>query len=173
MLPGVLYLTGAVTTVAPQTGLVSVLAPWIGGASGVPVAISPPGYTSPLAVWMGGASGSPVIPIQAGFVSPLGLWFGGISGFPEAPPPPQPLVGGKQHKKYEKPKEIPVESSHLQTVVFNKDTGEMKIKFKTGETYSYTNVPQKDFDKLVKAKSHGKFLHKNIKGKYSYNKIGF
>lgn len=45
------------------------------------------------------------------------------------------------------------------------------IKFKGGGIYIYKGVPEKMYEKFLKAKSKGKFFFKNIKGKFEFEKI--
>lgn len=47
----------------------------------------------------------------------------------------------------------------------------LRIKFKGGSLYDYTDVPEKVYKQMIEADSLGKYLFKNIKGKFKYKKI--
>lgn len=64
---------------------------------------------------------------------------------------------------------LDVVSSDINQVSY--DEGDLKIKFNTGSTYQYNKVSPKVVEGFVAAKSPGKYLHDNVKGKYSYIKI--
>lgn len=49
--------------------------------------------------------------------------------------------------------------------------GEMKISFKGGQQYRYSDVPLEEFHSLCEAESGGKFFHSNVRGKYTTEKI--
>lgn len=71
----------------------------------------------------------------------------------------------------QEPKRIKVKSTNLKSVVFDKDSNELIVKFKNNEEYSYANVPKKAFDRLLNADSKGKHFHNKMKGKYLHRKI--
>ena len=62
-----------------------------------------------------------------------------------------------------------VESSNIESIGY--DEGNLYVKFHNGGTYQYSNVPEDIYFQFLNAESKGKFLHANIKGKYSYSKI--
>src|SRR6266576_490711 len=64
---------------------------------------------------------------------------------------------------------LDVVSSDINRVSY--DDGDLKVKFKTGSTYQYNQVSPRVVEGFVSAKSPGKYLHNNVKGKYSYIKI--
>ncbi|MCL2629649.1 MAG: KTSC domain-containing protein [Alphaproteobacteria bacterium] len=64
---------------------------------------------------------------------------------------------------------IPVESSNLKSVGF--DSGVLVIEFKSGSIYEYSDVPANVHSELMKAKSKGKYFHKNIKNTYEFKRI--
>ena len=47
----------------------------------------------------------------------------------------------------------------------------LEIAFNSGGIYQYYNVPQNEYNGLMSANSHGKYLHRNIKGRYSYKRV--
>lgn len=62
-----------------------------------------------------------------------------------------------------------VASSNIDAIGYEKGT--MHIRFHSGSTYAYYNVPANLYNDLMKAASHGKYFHANIKGKYGDTKI--
>lgn len=83
-------------------------------------------------------------------------------------PPDVTTFAGKywKVKPYVAPKAIQVESSTISEVAYDKASNELKVKFNSGREYNYTNISEKKVKGLIKAKSSGKYLHNNIKGKY-------
>lgn len=63
----------------------------------------------------------------------------------------------------------PVNSSDISSVGY--ESGTLYIKFNSGGTYSYSNVPESVYRELMNASSHGKYFHANIKNVYSYRRI--
>jgi hypothetical protein len=44
----------------------------------------------------------------------------------------------------------------------------LEIGFKSGQTYTYFNVPEKVFDAMQAAPSKGQFVTEHVKGKYEF-----
>lgn len=63
-----------------------------------------------------------------------------------------------------------VNSSDIASVGY--ENGTLYIKFNSGGTYSYSNVPESVYRNLMNASSHGKFFQANIKNVYPYRRIG-
>ena len=63
-----------------------------------------------------------------------------------------------------------VRSSTIDSVGYDEPTKTMKVKFKSGGTYSYAGVPKDEHDRLVTASSVGSHFHKHIKSKYKGTK---
>lgn len=61
------------------------------------------------------------------------------------------------------------ESSTINSI--DHDGNKLIVEFKSGGTYHYSDVPTDIFEQMKSASSKGKFLHANIKGKYSHAKI--
>lgn len=49
--------------------------------------------------------------------------------------------------------------------------GQLYIRFKSGVSYSYENVPYDYFDALQKVESAGRMFHRLIRGKFRYTKL--
>jgi hypothetical protein len=64
----------------------------------------------------------------------------------------------------------PVNSSDIASIGYENET--LHIRFHSGGLYSYSNVPTYLYEGLMSASSHGSYFNANIKGKYSYAKIG-
>jgi SNF2 family DNA or RNA helicase len=68
---------------------------------------------------------------------------------------------------------VPLKSSNVSMVGYDKKDKTLEVKFHNGGEYKYNKVPKALYRRLLKAKSPGKFLHKHIKkdNKYSYERI--
>ena len=66
-------------------------------------------------------------------------------------------------------KRISVNSSNLVSVGYEHNV--LEIEFHNGSVYQYCSVPESEYDGLMNASSHGKYLDQNIKGKYRYTQI--
>ena len=67
-------------------------------------------------------------------------------------------------------KTIPVESTMIESIVYNTQENVLVIDFKNGTKYTYENVPLNEVENLETAQSKGKYLNENIKGKYTFTK---
>lgn len=65
----------------------------------------------------------------------------------------------------------PVTSSNLKSVGYDPESAMLEIEFHDGSIYQYSGVPQDVYKALMAAASLGSFLHKHIRGKYSYHKV--
>jgi hypothetical protein len=54
---------------------------------------------------------------------------------------------------------------------FNPETGSLRVTFISGTVYEYKDVPAKIFERMKNSVSKGKFLNRNIKGKFLFEKI--
>lgn len=64
----------------------------------------------------------------------------------------------------------PVVSSNVDSIGYENET--LYVRFKNGSLYLYENVPSYQYDALMSASSKGSYLAQNIKGHYSYARIG-
>lgn len=85
-------------------------------------------------------------------------------------------TGGKRwvtelETKKKKLKAVPLESSTIKEITHDKDSNELVVKFKSDRVYHYRDVHSKRVKGLLKTKSPGGYLHKNIKGKYLTTRI--
>ena len=65
---------------------------------------------------------------------------------------------------------IPVKSSNIASAAYDEATKSMEVRFKSGGTYTYAEVPKHVYDGFMSADSHGSFLAAHVKGKYSHAK---
>ena len=65
----------------------------------------------------------------------------------------------------------PVSSSNVDAVGFSAETGELRVRFKHGGTYSYSGVTPEKYQALMAAPSIGKHVHTHIKGAHAHAKV--
>lgn len=65
----------------------------------------------------------------------------------------------------------PVNSSNIAAIGYDEDTQILEIEFMDGSVYQYSGVPPSEHDGIMNADSKGKYLHANIKKRYSYVKL--
>jgi KTSC domain len=65
----------------------------------------------------------------------------------------------------------PVNSSNIAAIGYDEDTQILEIEFTDGSVYQYSGVPPSEHDGIMIADSKGKYLHANIKKRYSYVKL--
>ena len=61
-------------------------------------------------------------------------------------------------------------SSLIETAGYDQQKKEMVVKFKTGGTYIYSQIPRDLFNAFLDAESPGKFFHSNIRHKFDARK---
>lgn len=59
-----------------------------------------------------------------------------------------------------------VKSSAISAIGYNRKNRELAVKFNSGHTYMYANVPKGIFTKMRKAESVGKFFHEHVFGRF-------
>ena len=65
-----------------------------------------------------------------------------------------------------------VESSNIEAIGYDLETGTLMIRFKSGAIYEYYDVPQFEFDALIASESKGKYANANIYKTYRQQKVG-
>lgn len=63
-----------------------------------------------------------------------------------------------------------VKSSNIKGV--SRTGNDLLVKFNSGAIYEYKDVPEEVFDALLSAESVGKYFNKEIKGKFTFRKLG-
>jgi hypothetical protein len=64
-----------------------------------------------------------------------------------------------------------VDSSMLLAVGYDEGTREMRVIFKTGDTYRYLNVPKPVYSELLKAESKGAYLKTHVIDVYPHRRV--
>lgn len=64
----------------------------------------------------------------------------------------------------------PVSSSNIAAIGYDENTQTLEVEFKDGSVYSYTGVPSGEYEGFRSSDSMGKYLHANIKNRYSFFK---
>lgn len=67
---------------------------------------------------------------------------------------------------------IPVSSSDIRAIGYDKATAVLVVAFHSGGIYQYFDVPDNVYTAFLSAGSKGQFLHQHIKYNYRYQKIG-
>lgn len=65
----------------------------------------------------------------------------------------------------------PVSSSNISAIGYDVDSQMLEVEFNNGSVYQYTGVPESEYEGLMGADSKGKYLHANIKSRYSHMKL--
>lgn len=63
-----------------------------------------------------------------------------------------------------------VTSSNLRSVGYDPPTETLEIEFVNGSVYQYNRVPERIYLGLMNADSKGRYHHRNIVGRYRYQK---
>ena len=66
---------------------------------------------------------------------------------------------------------VPVMSSNLKSVGYDRESQILEIEFLNGAIYQYYGVSPTTYSGLMEAPSHGKFVHSHIKGVYRHQRI--
>ena len=64
-----------------------------------------------------------------------------------------------------------VDSSNIERIGYDSNSGTLRIEFKSNRTYDYSNVPENVFNELRNASSVGGYHARNIKNFYPYIEI--
>ena len=64
-----------------------------------------------------------------------------------------------------------VDSSMLVAVGYDDELREMRVIFKTGDTYSYRNVPQSVYQELLKSESRGAYMKTHVIDVYPARRV--
>lgn len=65
----------------------------------------------------------------------------------------------------------PVDSSNLVSVGYEPNSVTLEIEFKGGSVYQYFDVPETEWESLMRASSHGTYFNAHIKYNYRYTKL--
>ena len=64
-----------------------------------------------------------------------------------------------------------VESEMLKLVGYDAKRRILEVVFNSGDRYQYKSVPLTEYEGLMNAESIGQYMHKNIIGRYDYQRI--
>ncbi len=64
-----------------------------------------------------------------------------------------------------------VDSSHIHSLGFDSETGEMTVQFHSGGAYRYSGVEESTFNELLNHPSPGTYFHANVRGQYKHRKV--
>jgi hypothetical protein len=65
----------------------------------------------------------------------------------------------------------PVESEMLRLVGYDAKLRILEVVFNSGDRYRYNGVPPSKYEALMNAESIGQYMHKNIIGRYDYERV--
>ena len=64
-----------------------------------------------------------------------------------------------------------VKSSNIKSIGYERTSKTLEIEFHSGGLYEYAEVPEPVHEGLMKAESHGSYLHQHIRDKYRFRKV--
>jgi hypothetical protein len=64
-----------------------------------------------------------------------------------------------------------VQSSNIRSIGYDMENETLEIQFNDGSIYHYFEVPLYEYDGIMEASSHGKYLAQHIKDSYRYERI--
>ena len=67
-------------------------------------------------------------------------------------------------------KRIPVDSSNIAAVGYDKEAHILEIEFHHGAVYQYFDVPENVYEELMSSAAKGSYFMNEVKEKYNYNK---
>jgi hypothetical protein len=62
----------------------------------------------------------------------------------------------------------PVASSMIGAVAYDDERRDLHVRFASGQTYTYADVPREVFEALLAAESAGRYLNASVKGRYAH-----
>jgi hypothetical protein len=65
----------------------------------------------------------------------------------------------------------PVESKHIAAVGYDANTRTLTVRFKSGGTYTYHDVPEQLYEEMLDAPSIGQFHSLQIRGRFEHNRL--
>lgn len=65
----------------------------------------------------------------------------------------------------------PVDSSNLDSVGYDVSTSTLRIKFHSGSSYDYYDVPERVYEDLLGAASVTKYFNAHVKWEFNYSKL--
>jgi len=65
----------------------------------------------------------------------------------------------------------PVSSSNVSSIGYDADSQTLEVEFNNGAVYQYSGVPEHEYHGIMNSDSKGKYLHSNVKNRYSFSKL--
>lgn len=65
----------------------------------------------------------------------------------------------------------PVVSSNIRSVGYDPTSSILEVEFNSGSIYQYLDVPENEYEGLMNAASKGRYINRNIKGRYENIKV--
>lgn len=66
---------------------------------------------------------------------------------------------------------VAVSSSNISAIGYDADSEILEVEFTNGAVYAYSGVRSGEYEGFMNADSKGKYLHANIKNRYSVTKL--
>jgi hypothetical protein len=66
------------------------------------------------------------------------------------------------------PDMLPVDSSNISAIGYDKAEEDLWVQFSSGRTYIYDHVPESTFEEMLRSSSKGSYLNREIKPTYSF-----
>ena len=83
------------------------------------------------------------------------------------------ILGIEEPTILQAPTYYEIKSSVMQSIQYVPETQHLIIKFNSGATYRYFDVPEKVFLSLIEDKSAGHYFNHYIKNIFNYDRIGW
>jgi len=66
---------------------------------------------------------------------------------------------------------VSIVSTNIRSVGYDPESSMLEVEFNSGSIYQYLDVPESDYEGLMNAASKGRYLNRNIKGRYEDIKV--
>jgi len=66
---------------------------------------------------------------------------------------------------------IPISSSNISSIGYDRQSATLDVEFTSGDVYQYFDVPEHLYHRLMNASSKGQFLNDYIRHSYRYQKV--
>lgn len=67
---------------------------------------------------------------------------------------------------------VPVQSTNIDSIGYDRDSRELRVRFKNGATHDYVGVEPDKHSGLMSADSHGGYFNEHIKPHHAQKKAG-
>lgn len=66
---------------------------------------------------------------------------------------------------------IRVRSSNISSIGYEASTNTLEVEFHSGSIYQYSRVPERVYDALMRAGSHGAYFNDHVRDSYSTRQV--